>query len=428
MHDVLVFILGGGRGERLFPLTKHRSEPAVPIAGKYRLIDIPISNCINSEFYKIYVLTQYMSVSLHRHIANAYKFTQFSRGFVEVLAAQQTNERAEWFRGTADAIRQNLRYIEVDSCRDVVILCGDQLYRLDFRHVLEVHRERNADATLALLPVSANQARQYGVARVDATGRITSLVEKPQSQEQLRQLASAPEWWRHQKSAAARGEYLANMGIYFFKRTALLGLLDRHPHAHDIVTEILANSLASHQLRGFLFDGYWEDLGSLKTYFEANLALTGDHPPFDFYAEDGVIYTRMRDLPAARVLSGGVQQSLLSDGCLVEAGAKIQRSVIGVRGHIGKNAQLREVVMLGANFYNAQAPDEARPDLNRPPLGVGDGSILEKCIVDKNCRIGRNVKILNRDNKQHCDGPNYYIRDGIVVVPNSAVVLDGTVI
>jgi glucose-1-phosphate adenylyltransferase len=428
MQDVLVFILGGGRGTRLFPLTKHRSEPAVPIAGKYRLIDIPISNCINNDFHKIYVLTQYMSVSLHRHIANAYKFTQFSRGFVEVLAAQQTNDRAEWFRGTADAIRQNMRYLEVDSCRDVVILCGDQLYRMDFQKVLRAHQDCDADVTLAVLPVTAEQASNYGVVRVDAAGRIAQMVEKPKAPAQLPQLRSAREWWQQQKPTATRGEYLANMGIYFFKRQALLDLLARHAAAHDMVTEILMHSLASHHLHAYLFDGYWEDLGSVKTYFEANLALTTEHPPFDFYAEEGVIYTRMRDLPASRVLNADVAQSLVSDGCLVEPGARIERSVIGVRSHIGKNARLREVVMMGANFYDIQSQGDGQSNPNQPCLGIGEGSVVEKCIVDKNCRIGRNVKILNRQKQQHADGPNYYIRDGIVILPNSAVVPDGTVI
>lgn len=428
MVDVLVFILGGGRGARLFPLTKHRSEPAVPIAGKYRLIDIPISNCINSEFSKIYVLTQYMSVSLHRHIATAYKMTQFSQGFVEVLAAQQTNDRAEWFRGTADALRQNLRYLEVDNCRDVVILCGDQLYRMDFQKVLQSHRSSDADATLAVLPVSEEQVSNYGIVAMDSAGRINRIVEKPNVPEQLAQVRTPRERLnQHYQSSISRGEYLANMGIYFFKRKSLLELLAKYPKANDVVTEILAPSLTQYHFQTYLYDGYWEDLGSLKNYFEANLALTSDNPPFDFHADDGVIYTRMRDLPASRVLSADVEQSLVSDGCLVESGAKIRRSVIGVRSHIGKNVQLRDVVMMGANFYDTEIPQEERRK-QWPPLGIGEGSILEKTIVDKNCRIGRNVKIINQQKLQQADGPNYYIREGIVVLPNSTVIPDGTVI
>ncbi len=427
MHDVLVFILGGGRGARLFPLTKHRSEPAVPIAGKYRLIDIPISNAINSDFHKIYVLTQYMSVSLHRHIANSYKFTQFSRGFVEVLAAQQTNEQSEWFRGTADAIRQNIRYVEADTCRDVVILSGDQLYRMDYRQVLKAHQECEADVTMAVKPVAAENTGSYGIARLDDVGRIIEMVEKPTPKE-LAQMRTSREAHPPHKAGSSRGDYLANMGIYFFKRRALLDLLARHPQAHDMVTEILMPSLRSHHIHGHLFDGYWEDVGSVKTYFQANLALTTDHPPFDFYAEEGVIYTRMRDLPASRVLNADIDQSLVSDGCLIEPGAKLRHSVIGVRGHIRKNAELRDVVMLGANYYDQQAPDDGAAGANRPPLGIGEGSVLEKCIVDKNCRIGRGVKILDRPRPAQADGPNYYIRDGIVVLPNSAVVADGTVI
>lgn len=427
MHDVLVLILGGGRGARLFPLTKHRSEPAVPIAGKYRLIDIPISNCINSELRRIYVLTQYMSVSLHRHIANTYKLSPFSQGFVEVLAAQQTNENLDWFKGTADAIRQNRRYVETDGARDVLILYGDQLYRMDFQRALHAHHNMQADVTVAVLPVHKEEVGNFGIVKVDDNNRVVRFVEKP-SEAELAELRTSPEWLKQRGFSPDRGEYLANMGIYFYRQKSLLDLLQRHPEANDLVREILIESLHSHRIQAYLYDGYWQDVGSIKTYYEANLALTHDHPPFDFHDPEGVIYTRMRNLPASRALDATIELSLMSDGCVIEPGAKLHRCVLGVRSHIGKNANLHGVVMLGANFYETASPGPDGGNSNQPTLGVGEGAVLEGVILDKNCRVGKNVHITNRKNLQTADGDNYYIRDGIVVVPNSAVIADGTVI
>lgn len=427
MHNVLVLILGGGRGARLFPLTKHRSEPAVPIAGKYRLIDIPVSNCINSGMARIYVLTQYMSVSLHRHIANTYKFTPFSHGFVEVLAAQQTNERADWFKGTADAVRQNLHYVAVDDGRDVLILYGDQLYRIDFQDLLATHRDTDADVTLAVMPVPAEQAPNYGIVRMDETGRITRVVEKPRP-DQLHELETPRGVLERHGFAATTGMYLANMGMYFFQRETLLDLLRLHPQANDFVTEILHTSLQSHQIRGHLYQGYWKDVGSVQTYFEANLSLSADPPPFDFHDPEGVIYTRARNLPASRILKAHVDQCLISDGCLVEDGADLQRCVIGVRSHIGNGARLRNVIMMGANYFQSEVLSQQPDTSQRPPVGVGEGSVLERVILDKNVRIGRNVKLINRAGQQHADGDNWYIREGIVIIPNSGVIADGTVI
>jgi glucose-1-phosphate adenylyltransferase len=427
MHDVLVLILGGGRGDRLFPLTKHRSEPAVPIGGKYRLIDIPISNCFNSSIRKIYVLTQYMSVSLHRHIANTYKFTPFSQGFVEVLAAQQTNEKMDWFQGTADAIRQNVRYVQTEHCRDVLVLYGDQLYRMDFQKVLATHHETQADVTVSVLPVHKEQTANYGIVKVDATGRIVHAVEKP-SAGQLADLRTPPEVLKRFGLPVERGEYLANMGIYFYRRDGLLELLDRFPKANDMVREILIQCCGTHRIQAHVFDGYWQDVGSVKTYYEANLALTRDDPPFDFHDAEGVIYTRMRNLPASQILGAHVEASLVSDGCRVEPAADLKRCVLGVRSHIRGGAKLRDVVMLGANFFEGNSSPNGQANGKHPPLGVGEGSVLEGVILDKNCRIGKNVRITNKGNVQSADGPNYFIRDGIVVIPNSAVLPDGTVI
>ncbi len=427
MHDVLVLILGGGRGARLFPLTRHRSEPAVPIAGKYRLIDIPISNCLNSHLSKIYVLTQYLSVSLHRHISNTYKFTPFSQGFVEVLAAQVTNETAEWYKGTADALRQNLRYVLADSCRDVLVLCGDQLYKMDFQELIRTHHESNADVTLATLPVEDDQVSKYGILKADENKRVNGLVEKPKSMDQLSEYKIPTEKLKQWGMKNPRGNYLANMGIYLFKRDSLADLLEKYPDANDVVTEILSNCYQNIHVQSHLFEGYWEDVGSIKTYFQANLALTQDHPEFDFYSSD-LIYTRMRNLPATRILSARFEQCLVSDGCLVEEGADLHRCVLGVRSYIGRNVRMKDVICMGANYFEDETPDVYKQSKEGPHLGVGEGSKLERVIIDKNCRIGKHVQIINTNKKENEDGDNYYIRDGIVVIPNGSIIPDGEVI
>ncbi|MGF1583337.1 MAG: glucose-1-phosphate adenylyltransferase [Gemmataceae bacterium] len=426
MEDVLVMILGGGRGTRLFPLTKHRSEPAVPIAGKYRLIDIPISNCINSHMSRIYVLTQYMSVSLHRHLANTYKFNPFTEGFVEVLAAQQTYERSSWFKGTADAIRQNLHYIRTDDCPDILVLSGDQLYRMDFGVMLNFHHQTQADVTISVLPVTADQAASLGIVCVDENLRITKLVEKP-NPDQLANLKTPRAVLEKHGFPAECGEYLANMGIYFYRRESIMKLLETYPDADDFVTEILEPSLPNYNLQAYLFNGYWEDVGSIKTYYEANLVLTGDNPPFDFHGVEGVIYTRMRNLPASRVIHATLEHCVLSDGCVIEEGAELSNTVLGVRTNIGKRAKLRDVVVMGANYFENEV-DETETGHDKPRLGVGEDSFVERAILDKNVRIGAGVQIRNREGLQEGEGPNFYIRDGIVVIPNGAVIPDGTVI
>src|SRR5689334_5620272 len=282
MHDGLSLILGGGRGTRLYPLTQLRSKPAVPVAGKYRLIDIPISNCINSGLQRIYVLTQFLSVSLHRHIANTYKFDPFSQGFVEVLAAQQTNETADWYQGTADAVRQNIRYVHEDRCRDVLILSGDQLYRMDFRQLLQSHRETGADVTIAVLPVSADQAAGFGLVRLNDEGRIVGFVEKPKTEEEQAPWKTPIEWIERRGIPAKGRQFLASMGIYLFQRDALFKLLNSPPLATDFGKEIFPRSIGTYHVQAHLFDGYWEDLGTIKSYHDASLSLTGDKPPFDF--------------------------------------------------------------------------------------------------------------------------------------------------
>ncbi len=428
MQDVVSLILGGGRGAPLYPLTKHRSEPAVPIAGKYRLIDIPLSNCINSGLKRIYVLTQFLSVSLHRHIANTYKFDPFNNGFVEVLAAQQTNETADWYRGTADAIRQNLRYLRRDDAVQVLVLSADQLYRMDLRELIQTHRANGAHVTIAVVPVHRHQAPRLGIVRLDEDNRIIELVEKPSTAEQLDGLR-APAAWLQRRGLAGRGQdYLANMGIYVFERRVLLDLLDAQPQAVDLVTEILGRNLPAQRIQAYLFHGYWEDLGSIKSYHEANLALASPTPPFDFHSPEGIIYTRMRNLPASRLHSAHLEQCLISDGCTLGAGARLERCVLGVRTRLGQHVTLRDTVVNGADRIELEGDRLRNRQRGLPDLGVGDSSIVERAILDRDCRIGANVQIVNRRNLQQTEGDNYVIRDGIVVIPNGAIVPDGTVI
>ncbi len=428
MQDVISLILGGGRGESLYPLTKHRSQPAVPIAGKYRLIDIPISNCINSGLNRLYVVTQFLSVSLHRHIANTYKFDPFNSGFVEILAAQQTNETANWYRGTADAIRQNLRYLQSDQAAHVVILSADQLYRMDLRELVQTHRAGRAAVTMAVLPVHRHQAARLGIVRLDEQNRIVEMVEKPSDAEQLDSLR-APSAWLQRRGLAGRGQdYLANMGIYVFDRQVLFNLLAAQPDATDLVTEILGSSLRTHAIQAHLFHGYWEDVGSIKSYHEANLALASPTPPFDFHSPEGIIYTRMRNLPASHVDGAHVEQCLISDGCILGAGARVERCVIGIRTRLGRHVTLRDTVVNGADRIELERDCLHNRQRGIPDLGVGDNSIVERAILDKDCRIGTNVQIVNRRHLQQDEGDNYVIRDGIVVIPNGGVVPDGTII
>jgi glucose-1-phosphate adenylyltransferase len=424
MQDVLSLILGGGRGARLYPLTRRRSEPAVPLAGKYRLIDVPISNCLNSGLNRIYVLTQFLSVSLHRHLATTYKTGPFLRGFVEVLAAQQTNEATNWYTGTADALRQNLRYIESENPSDVLVLSGDQVYRMDFQHLIRAHRDAGADVTLAVTPVPRTRAPDLGIMRLDDTGRVVRLVEKPSESDVLDALQESPAWLDARAIARSR-PVLANMGIYLFKRSALVDLVQSQPGAVDLVQGLLAPAVDGYRIHGFLFNGYWEDLGTIASYHEAHLALASDDPPFDFHSPEGVIYTRMRDLPAARIGPARVTQSLIADGCRVDDGALLDRSLIGVRTRLGRNVTLRETIVLGSDQYETAEQLLANRRKGVPDVGIGDGSVLERAIVDKDCRIGRGVRVVNRGNVRHADHELYVIRDGIVVVPNGTVIPDG---
>jgi glucose-1-phosphate adenylyltransferase len=429
VKNTVAVVLGGGRGSRLLPLTAYRSKPAVPLAGKYRLIDIPLSNCINSQINQVYVLTQFESVSLHRHIRGTYRFDSFSGGFVEILAAQQTMERADerhdWYQGTADAVRKNLRYFSQPEIRYVLILSGDQLYRMDFRDMIATHLKTEADVTIAAKPVDRAAASSLGVMRVDSMGRVVGFLEKPNSDAELDDVAMDPAWIEACGIPSRGRDCLASMGIYLFNRDTLEAALEKTDY-EDFGREVFPASIRARHVQVHLFDGYWEDIGTIKSFFEANLRLATADPPFELYSVDAPIYSHARFLPPSRVEGAAMRSSLIADGCIIEPGAVIEDSVIGLRCLIGRDVQIRNSVLMGNDFY--EAPDEiaAGKCNGRPPLGVGPGTRIERAIIDKNCRIGRNVQIVNhRRLESTAETEHCMIRDGIVVVPKDTTLPDG---
>jgi glucose-1-phosphate adenylyltransferase len=417
VNDCLAVILGGGRGSRLFPLTQERSKPAVPIGGKYRLIDIPISNCLNSGLRRIFVLTQYNSESLNKHISQTYKFDVFSDAFVTILAAEQTEDSPDWFQGTADAVRQSLRHLRSHRGREVLILSGDQLYQGDFRRLLNTHRSNEADATVAVIPVAREQTSGLGILKVDGTGRVVQFEEKPPP-ERLDLLESDIPGY-------GRG-FLASMGIYMFGRDALERSI-HDPALVDFGRHVIPRAIGESRVQAHVFRGYWEDVGTIASYFQANLALTGPIPPFDFYDAARPIYTHPRFLPATKVESCTLREALVSEGCIL-MGAEIERAVVGIRSRIGQGTRLRETLILGADFYETLEEIERARQSGIPPVGIGAESVIERAIVDRNARIGRGVRIVNQAGLRDLDGDGYYIREGIVIVPKDGVLGDGTVI
>jgi glucose-1-phosphate adenylyltransferase len=417
MDDVLAIILGGGRGTRLFPLTLKRSKPAVPIGGKYRLIDIPISNCLNSNLRRIFVLTQFNSESLNKHISLTYKFDIFSSAFVSVLAAEQTDEGGNWFQGTADAVRQSLRHMRRQAASEILILSGDQLYQMDYRQMLKTHREHRADATVAVIPVAAEQASSFGILKMDATGRIVHFDEKPPPERLPALVSEIP--------GVGQG-FLASMGIYAFSRKALEGSL-ANPQLVDFGRHVIPDAVPRMRVQAHVHQGYWEDVGSIQSYFLANLALCDPIPPFDFYEASRPIYTNPRFLPASKVANCIIKNALISEGCIMQ-GAHIDRAVIGIRSRIGAGTQIRSSLLIGADEYETLEEMEATQARGVPPIGVGSESIVENAIVDKNARIGRGVKIVNAAGVKEQDGNGYFIREGIVIVAKNGVIADGTVI
>ncbi len=421
MNNIVAVVLGGGQGSRLMPLTKYRSKPAVPLAGKYRLIDIPLSNCINSGIKRIYVLTQFLSVSLHRHIRGTYRFDNFSGGFVEILAAQQTMaEGTDWYQGTADAVRKNLRYLTQSDVDYIVILSGDQLYRMDFQQMLQTHLDSNADITIAAKPVHGHEASGLGVMNVDNSGQVTGFVEKPQTEAQLNSVRMDPDWIDARGVASEGRDCLASMGIYIFNRKTLAKALEETDH-QDFGKEVFPTSIDKCKVQVHLFDGYWEDIGTIASFFDANLQLAGPDTPFQLATSQSPIYSRPRFLPPTRIDKASINRSYIADGCIIEPGAKIENSIIGLRCRIGRDVTIRNSVLMGADYYDA--PDEARnPAHGSLPLGIGDGVTIDRAIVDKNCRIGAGAQIVNTDNLENGESGNFCsIRDGILVVEKDAL-------
>lgn len=416
---VLAIILGGGQGSRLYPLTESRSKPAVPIAGKYRLVDIPISNCINSDIKRMYVLTQFNSASLNRHIKNTYHFSFFSQAFVDVLAAEQTPMSDTWFQGTADAVRQSMHHFLRNDFEYALILSGDQLYQMDYNKMVEHHVKNKAKISIATIPVNAKDATSFGILKSDEKDEITSFIEKPEA-------SLLPEWTSEvsDEMKSDGRHYLASMGIYIFNRDLLVELM-KNPDTIDFGKEIIPQSLGKNKICSYQYEGYWTDIGNIDSFFEANLGLTDDIPHFDLYDRDKRIYTRARMLPTSKVSGTTLNKSVISEGCLIHA-AKIERSVIGVRSRIGAESTVINTYMMGNDYY--ETLDEINKNKIQIIMGIGERCFIKNAIIDKNCRIGDDVRINGGAHLKDCETDTYVVRDGIVVIKKGAVIPKGFVI
>jgi glucose-1-phosphate adenylyltransferase len=421
--DVVAIILGGGAGSRLFPLTATRSKPAVPIAGKYRLVDIPISNCLNSEIGRIYVLTQFNSASLNKHIKNTYHFSVFSSAFVDIIAAEQTPDNPTWFQGTADAVRQSLRHIRQQQFDHVLILSGDQLYQMDFQDMVDQHIAKGADISIATIPVGASEATEFGILKKEKKGNITSFVEKP-SADILSEWVSdtGPEM------AGMGRHYLASMGIYIFSRKTLFELLEEvNRDATDFGKEVIPYSIQNHKVFSYQYEGYWTDIGNIHSFFEANLALTQDIPPFNLFDNDNSVYTRARMLPPAKISGTTLEKTIIAEGCIINA-SRVENSVIGIRTRIGTGTTIVSTYIMGIDYYETieDMADSVRKGI--PKLGIGERCYIRNAIIDKNCRIGNDVRINGGSHLANSDHSLYTVKDGIVVVKKGAILPDGFVI
>ncbi|MEM7553706.1 MAG: glucose-1-phosphate adenylyltransferase, partial [Cyanobacteria bacterium P01_A01_bin.84] len=403
--------------------------PAVSLAGKYRLIDIPVSNCINSELFKIYVLTQFNSASLNRHLSRTYNFSGFSEGFVEVLAAQQTKENPSWFQGTADAVRKYLWLLEEWDVDEYLILSGDHLYRMDYGEFVRRHRETGADITLSVIPIDERRASDFGLMKIDDSGRIIEFSEKPKG-DALKAMAVDTSILGLTPEQATLQPYIASMGIYIFNKDALIKLLKESPEKTDFGKEILPDARQKYNLQAYLFDSYWEDIGTIEAFYDANLALTQQpQPPFSFYDEEAPIYTRPRYLPPSKILDSQIKESIVGEGCILK-NCRIENSVLGVRSRVESGCVIEKSLLMGADYYQPFAERQSNPQREDILVGVGADSIIRRAIIDKNARIGRDVKIVNKENIEEANRENlgFYIRSGIVVVLKNAVIPDGTVI
>ena len=421
---VLAIILGGGKGTRLYPLTKERSKPAVPFGGKYRIVDIPISNCINSGYKKIYLLTQFNSASLHLHIINSYNFDRFSRGFVEILAAEQTLEHSGWYEGTADAVRKNFGHFKVQRPTHYIILSGDQLYRMDLKKFMDQHLKSGANITIAAKAVNRSDASGFGIMQVDESNTITAFMEKPAKDMNI-------DDWKIPEAARdpelpSNLEYLASMGIYIFDADTMEEMLNND--YNDFGKEIIPMAIKSKKVTSYIFNGYWEDIGTIRSFYEATLDLTNPIPQFNFYDEDKPIYTHMRNLPPSKINHAEMVSTLASEGCVI-TNSRIQHSVIGVRSVINEGCDLEGVIMMGADFYETEAAKKDNKEKGVPNLGIGKNCKINKAIIDKNAHIGENCCI-NVSGRKYEDGDHglFYSADGIIVIRKGAVIPNGTVI
>lgn len=416
--DVLSVILGGGAGTRLFPLTATRSKPAVPIAGKYRLVDIPISNCLNSNINRMFVLTMYNSASLNRHIKNTYQFSTFSKAFVDILAAEQTPDNPTWFQGTADAVRQCLRHLRPFQSEYILILSGDQLYQIDFQEMIQNHRESGADITIATIPVAEREASEFGILKTE-NGMITSFIEKPKS---------GLENWVSDTGDEMRSKgkiYLASMGIYLFNRQLLFDLLEKDKKdAADFGKEIIPQSIDQYKVASYQYEGYWEDIGNIRAFFEANLALTKDLPEFNLFDNSRAIYTRARMLPPAKISGTHLEHTIIAEGSIVNA-ARLENSIVGNRSRIGHNSTLICTYLMGNDYFETLDEIENNRNSGKPLLGIGSRCHIQNAIIDKDCRIGDDVRIVGGNHLQDSDTPLFTIKEGIVVVKKGAVLPNG---
>ncbi|EKV55946.1 glucose-1-phosphate adenylyltransferase [Brachyspira hampsonii] len=424
--NTVALILGGGRGTRLYPLVKARSKPAVSLGGQYRMIDIPVSNCINSGFRNIYVITQFNSASLNNHIYNAYRFDNFSGGHVSILAAEQTDTNIDWYQGTADAVRKNLEHFDNEFINNVVILSGDQVYRMNYNVMLQHMLETGADIVVGTVPVVREDAKGFGVMLVNKRGQITNFHEKPKEDDVLNTLKLSEDQKKMFNIENPKKEYLASMGIYVFRRNVLKEIL-ADVSMIDFGKDIIPEAIKKYKVFSYAFQGYWEDVGTIKAYFEANISFGSKNPPFDFYDEKAPIYTHVRYLSPSKVEKAAVTSSIIADGCRIE-NATIKECVIGVRSVVQSGSTLERVVMMGSDYYEDSDDIERLNVKHIPKIGIGKKCTLKNVIIDKNVRIGNDVVITNKKKIQHQDSEFYCIRDGIVIIPKNTIVKSGTII
>ncbi len=421
--EVIAIILGGGAGTRLFPLTATRSKPAVPIAGKYRLVDIPISNCLNSGIGRMYVLTQFNSASLNKHIKNTYHFSVFSSAFVDIIAAEQTPDNPAWFQGTADAVRQSLRHVEQQDFDYILILSGDQLYQMDFQEMVDEHIAKGADISIATIPVNAKDATDFGILKTNEKRYITSFIEKPKAD-------LLPDWSSDtgEEMKTAGRDYLASMGIYIFSRKVLFDLLqDVHKDATDFGKEIIPHSIEKYKVISYQYDGYWTDIGNIHSFFEANLSLTHDIPPFNLFDNSRAVYTRARMLPPAKISGTTLEKTIIAEGCIINA-SRIENSVIGIRTRVGSGTTIVSSYIMGTDYYETLEDMNNSISKGLPKVGIGERCYIRNAIIDKNCRIGNDVRINGGQHLSNSDHSLYTVKDGIVVVKKGAILPDGFVI